>query len=975
MGGEAGRRKALTPNAFVEKWGAVADTPKATERAHVQAHFVDLCELLNEPKPQDVDPTGETYGFEVGVKKTGGGDGWADVYRQGCFGWEYKKPRGDLKKAHDQLKRYADALLNPPYLVVSDIRLVRIHTNWTNTVSSVYEIELEELLQIGMRQRMRAVLTGSDELKPKETRQDLTQKVAEGFVRLAEELRAEGHPAHVVAHFVNRLVFCMFAEDTGILPKGLFTRMLGAARQDPGSFPTVCAGLFGAMARKGGYFGPDRVEWVNGGLFEDATALPLTVAQLDRVLRASTLQWDEVDPAILGTLFERGLDPAKRGGLGAHYTDAASIERIVTPVVIAPLEREWEAVKAEIKTIPVPSVTERVRYANAVERRSKPFRLFRERLKGVRVLDPACGSGNFLYVALRALRDFELRVVREGEGLLIPPTILELGPENVLGIELNEFAAELARVSVWIGDLQWSIGKGFGFDRDPVLGTLSGIERRDALLNPDGGEAVWPEAEFIVGNPPFLGGKLLRSGLGDPYVERVYETYKGRVARESDLCVYWFEKARAAIEAGKTRRAGLIATQGIRGGANRAVLARIKETGDIFYADSDRPWILDGAAVHISIVAQDDGSETRRILNGEPVAEIHPNLTAESALHAAKPLPANRDVCFMGTTKGNTFDVEMERARTWLHDPNPHGRPNSDVLVPWYNGSDVTGRDRGMWIIDFGVAMPLAEASLYEGPFLYVEQFIRPIREQNKRASYAEAWWRQVEPRPAMRAALDPLSRYLVTPRVTKHRLFAWRTAPAQPDSQVFAFAVEDDFTFGVLQSRFHEAWARAQGTQLREVESGFRYTPTTCFETFPFPAPTEAQREAIADAARALDRLRESWLNPPEWTREEVLTFPATVGGPWHRHIADLGTPPPPPQSGTERRVAEARYVRRVAKPAFARELKARTLTNLYNALPAWLRVAHAALDAAVAEAYGLDPNIPIPALLAALLERNLAP
>ncbi len=962
----------MTPNVFVEKWAAVAETPKATERAHVQAHFLDLCELLNEPKPQDDDPTGERYGFEVGVKKSGGGDGWADVYRRGCFGWEYKKPRADLNRALDQLRQYAGQLGNPPYLVVSDIRTVRIHTNWTNTVSKVYEIALEELLTIGMRQRLKEVLRGTDELKPSETRQDLTQKVAEGFVRLAEELRAEGHPAPEVAHFVNRLVFCMFAEDAGILSRGLFAGMLSAARQNPGAFETLCGSLFGAMARKGGFFGPERVEWVNGGLFEDARALPLTLAQIDRVRRAADLEWDAIDPSILGTLFERGLDPGKRGQLGAHYTDAASIERIVRPVVVEPLEREWDAVKGEMKAIPVPAETDRVRYANAVERRARPFRAFRERLKAVRVLDPACGSGNFLYVALRALRDLELRVVNEGEGLLVPKTILELGPENVLGLELNAYAADLARVSVWIGNLQWSIEHGLGFDREPVLGRLDGIAHADALLNEDGTERQWPPAEFIVGNPPFLGGKILRSGLGDGYVDRLFGAYRGRVARESDLCVYWFEKARAAIEAGRTKRAGLIATQGIRGGANRAVLSRIKETGDIFMAYGDLPWILEGAAVHISIVAQDDGSEPAKTLNGAPVAEIHPNLTAESALHSARPLPERRNVCFMGTTKGNAFDIEPERAKAWLHDPNPHGRPNSDVLVPWFNGSDTTGRDRGMWIVDFGVAMPEADAALYETPFAYVETFIRPVRQENKRASYAEAWWRMVEPRPALRAALAPLSRYLVTPNTTKHRVFAWRAAPAQPDHALFAFAVEDDYTFGVLHSRFHEAWARAQGTQLREVESGFRYTPTTCFETFPFPDPTEPQREAIADAARALDRLRENWLNPPEWTRDEALVFPATVGGPWHRHIP--GAEPPNADALPAGAVAEATYVRRVPKGDRAREMKARTLTALYNEGPAWLRGAHARLDAAVADAYGLPPDLPTPALLAALLERNLA-
>ena len=800
----------------------------------------------------------------------------------------------------------------------------------------------------------------------------------------------------------------MFAEDAGLLGDGLFTKLLEAARPRPDEFAGLARDLFGAMSR-GGRVGFQTIEWFNGGLFESDAALPLTRPQIERVLDAAGFDWRFVDPSILGTLFERGLDPAKRSQLGAHYTDPENILRIVNPVVLEPLAREWEATKLAIEDAKRP-----------LDKRRR-LDAYLDRLRGVTVLDPACGSGNFLYLALRGLKDLEHRVLLEAESLGLERQFPQIGPEVLRGIELSAYAAELARVSVWIGELQWQIEHGFNVERNPILKPLGTIENRDALLTPHSlalseptaerdepapvtplasyVETPWPDAEFIVGNPPFLGGKLLRRELGDAYVDALFGVYAGRVPREADLCAYWFEKARAAIAAGSrppaesigspsprprgeggrrpdegvrvanapaSPRAGLIATQAIRGGANRRVLQRIKETGDIFLAWSDLEWTLDGANVHVSIVGFDGGEDAARTLNGSPVAEIHANLTAEAAVHTARRLPENVNLCFMGTTKGGPFDITEERVRAWLQAPNPHGRPNSDVLVPWINGRDVTQRDRGMWIVDFGIGMPKSEAALYEAPFGYAETHIESARRES-RTTISDRWWQQERPRGEMRAALLPLQRVLVTPNVTKHRLFVWVTAPVQPDHQLFAFAIEDDYTFGVLHSRFHELWARAQGTQLREVESGFRYTPTTCFETFPFPQPDEAQRAAISEAARNLDALREGWLNPPEWTREESLTFPATVGGPWHRWIEGADTLPP----GT---VAEARYLRRLPRPENRSDLAPRTLTSLYNSPPTWLRHAHTTLDTAVAAAYNLPPELPTPALLAALLGLNLA-
>jgi type II restriction/modification system DNA methylase subunit YeeA len=470
------------------------------------------------------------------------------------------------------------------------------------------------------------------------------------------------------------------------------------------------------------------------------------------------------------------------------------------------------------------------------------------------------------------------------------------------------------------------IRHGLGYRRDPILRPLHHIQTRDALLDLSDptkpGEAEWPDAEFIVGNPPFLGGSLLRSNLGDTYTESLWQVFDGLLPRTSDLCCYFHEKARAGIESGRTRRAGLLATQGIRGQQNRRVLERMNDSGAIFFARADEPWILSGAAVHISFVAQDDGSEAGSELDGRQVPHINANLTVGIDMTKARRLRENAGVAFEGDKKGGPFDIDSETARGLLEAPNPDGRSNVDVVRRWINSSDVQGRSRDMWIIDFGVGMPAAEAALYEAPFEYVRAHVRPERMKNNRPSYVRTWWQHVEPRPGMREALAGVSRFIATTRHSKFRLFTWQDPTGLPDSALAVIARDDDYTFGVLHSRAHDLWARATGTQVREVESGFRYTPTTTFETFPFPRPTNEQREAIGEAARRLVELRDGWLNP-----------------------ADLD-------------------------PA---QLEKRTLTNLYNQRPTWLEQAHAALDAAVFVAYGWPADISDSEILERLLALNL--
>ena len=696
----------MTPHAFIEKWRE----SQLKERSASQEQFIDLCHLLGEPTPAEADPSGETYCFERGARKDTGGDGWADVWKRHHFAWEYKGKRADLDAAFGQLRQYSLALENPPLLIVSDMVRFRIRTNWTNTVSRTHEFDLEDLADASTRDRLKWAFSDPDRLRPGETRQALTERVAASFASVAQALRERGHDPQAVAHFVNRLVFCMFADDVGLLPDHMFTRMLRHARPAPQRFTELAGELFQVMAA-GGRVGYETVAWFNGGLFDDSVALPLEKSDIDTVLAASDLDWSEIDPSILGTLFERGLDPGKRAQLGAHYTDRDKIMLLVEPVVVRPLLAEWEAEQTAIivKLLHVnraKSSAVRTKRWNQAEQR---YRAFLERLRRFTVLDPACGSGNFLYLALHALKDLEHRVQLEAEALGFQRAFPEVGPANVRGIEFNSYAAELARVSVWIGEIQWMRRNGFAEARNPILKPLDTIECRDAILTPDSAEPDWPVADVVIGNPPFLGNKRLIRQLGEHYAARLSATYAGRVPADADLVCYWFEKAGRQIASSKAVRVGLVATNSIRGGANRKALQAATATRRIFEAWSDEPWVIDGAAVRVSLICfsrGDDACASVAQLDGEPVDEIYTDLTARRGsagvdLTGARRLPDNAGVVFTGDTKGGSFDVPGDLARGWLCLPrNPNGRTNAGAALLRWRPNQSLRRRRGRRQLD-----------------------------------------------------------------------------------------------------------------------------------------------------------------------------------------------------------------------------------------------------------------------------------
>ena len=929
----------MLPVEFVAKW----DRVRLRERQSSQEHFIDLCRVLRLPTPAEADPLGDFFTFDQGLKKDSGEDGFADVWLKDHFALEYKGRHKDLAAAYSQLQLYRDALGNPPLLVVCDFDRFEIHTNFNNTVKRVYKFTNSEIAtdtivpnsRFSAIEILRALFEDPSRLNPGKSPEKLTEEAAKLLGELAQDMRQHskltGVSNHDIARFIMRMIFCFFASDVGLLPKQSFADVIHLNKSKPESFQKYLGELFAAM-KDGGEFMMHRVPHFNGGLFDDPYVPELIADHIGLLERLGALDWSDIEPSIFGTLFERILDPNTRAELGAHYTSKEDIQAVVEPVLLAPLRHHWDQTKSQAEAYLS------WRGKASPERESQQRELetlissFQRMLCGVQVLDPACGSGNFLYMSLSLLKALEKEALVFAAMHGIQGMIPRVHPRQLFGIETNEYAHQLASAVVWIGYLQWKYRNAIDLENeDPILQALENICHMDAILdltNTDSPkEPIWPDAYAIVGNPPFLGGKLLRTKLGDAYVDALFHVYTGRVSAEADLVCYWHEKARAMVEAGKVKRVGLLATQGIRGGANRRVLERIKETGDIFLAYSDRKWILEGAAVHVSIVGFDDGSETHRMLDEQPVTNINANLTAGTDLTNARRLKENMSIAFMGDTKVGPFDIPESLAHAMLSKPNPHGKNNSDVIRPWVNAFDLTRRPRKMWIIDFPPRMSLQDAALYEAPFEYIKQHVRPMRAIAKSGDRTGVdWWIHQRPRPEMREAIASLKlrRFICTPRVSKHRVFVWLPSTTLPDCATIAIARDDDYTFGVLHSHVHELWSRSMGTQLREVESGFRYTPTTTFETFPFPNPTAEQRESITQVAKRLNELRERWLNPPE---------------------GDVGP----------------------------NAIKQRTLTNLYNERPTWLEMAHTTLDETVLLAYGWDVALNAEEILSRLLNLNL--
>ena len=937
----------MTPEHFIATWENTA----LNEEQGAQSWFNDLCELIGHEKPRG-ELNGLVYAFEHRIET-----GKADAYYENRFGWEFKAHDGQLDEAMRQVLGYSMYLKTPPLLVVSAFNVIRIRTNFPGMESVQREIRIADLAQPETLDIIRRVFTDPEWFNTGKSRDDVTKETAALFQAVSNDMAGSGYGAdpskiRELAQYLNQIIFCLYAEDAGLLPDGAFTGLVVNQRREPERFKRGAQMLFAEM-NHGGLFGPQTIEHFNGELFAHVPDVTLNTAALERLAEAAAQNWSNIEPSIFGTLFERALGlTEERAPLGAHYTSEADIRRVVEPVVMAPLRREWAAARAEIEgvldggmaspsviarndsDVAIPSEQQRPlpqRDCHAAlamtERARQRLESFRRRLASVTVLDPACGSGNFLYVALRSLLDLEREALdyAAARGFRLGRMTPTVQPDQMMGLEINEYAAQLAKTALWIGYIQWHQANGFAYTNRPILDNIDGIERRDAAIavddDGDGAEkAQWPAADYIVGNPPFLGASNMLDELGADYTGRLRQTYRHELDGAVDLCCYWFEQARAQIAEGRAQRAGLLATQAIRFSSNRRTLERIKETGDIFAAYDDLEWKPEepgSAAVHVSIVCFDDGSETTKTLNGAPALDIDTRLTDAVHLDQAQNLPQNDAICFRGIEKGGPFDLTPEQVAIMLADSNPNGKPNSDVIKRYVIGRDLNGRPQERWLVDFG-AMPESDAKLYNLPYQHCLNYVKPVRDKNRREHRRLNWWLLNDATPALDAALGPLTRYIGTCQVSKHRCFQYIDADNAPDVTVVAFCREDDYFLGILESRIHKVWAAAIGTQLREKESARRYIISECFEKFPFPTPTESQRQAVAQAARRLDEQRRNVCRP----------------------------------NGSYRR----------------------SMTALYNENPPWLRTAHAELDAAAADAYGWPVDLADEELLRRLVRLNVS-
>ena len=915
---------------FVAKW----KQSELRERASSQEHFIDICNLLNQETPAKADPKGDHFTFEYGTKKQSGTKGWADVWKKNHFAWEYKGKHKDLDKAYKQLLQYREALQNPPLLIVSDIESIVIHTNFNNTVKQITTFALDDLLKPQNLTKLKQVFTNPNVFRIAKTPEQVTEEAATEFAKLADQLRKWGDPQENIAHFLIRLLFCLFAEDSDLLPKMIFSQLVSETKREYKAFANQLSKLFEAMS-KGGFFGANRIPHFDGGLFEDHTVLELDSEGIQTLLRLSYLDWSSIEPAILGTLFERSLDPSKRAQIGAHYTKKSDIDLVIEPILIEPLQEKWQSIKFEAIAIAqtlehTKETSKRVQLEKNILKLLKDFST---ELANVTILDPACGSGNFLYVALRRLLDLEKDVIMTAGTYTGQTFFPQVSPDQLFGIEINPYAFELAQATIWIGYIQWLTENGFGTSAEPILKPLKNFKRMDAILSPPPHNKpfspIWPKTDVIVGNPPFLGSRRMRPSLGDEYCDALVATYDGRMHGMPDLVCYWFEKANEMISKMETKRAGLLATQAIRGGNNRQVLDRIIDKNEIYFAWSDREWLLDGAVVHVSIVGFGAKGNNEKRLNGHIVKKINSSLSSKVDISAARKLVENKNIAFQGTVQRGKFNIPMKLALEMLSDEsNPNGRPNMDVIKMRRNAKDIVGVLSDDYVIDFGVSMTEADASQYAMPFEYLRKNVFPERQEAKQKEAREKWWLFWNPRKNMREKLGGLSRYIATPRVGKHRIFQWLSSDILPDNALVVFAREDDYFFGVLHSRIHEIWARNTGTQLRDAESGFRYTLTTVFEPFPMPYPPGAEEKSdtkinsISAAAKELYDKRENWQKSPEVKKN---------------------TPE-------------------------------KSLTTLYNENPSWLKIAHKKIDKAVFAAYGIPDSADEEKILSTLLDLNLS-
>ncbi len=954
---------------FIAQW---CDTG-GSELANTQSFINGLCRLIGVEPPDGsrTDDSQNDYVFERRVFQDNGDGtppsfGRIDCYKRGSFILEAKQgseadrdaaERGEddldlfgqtasarlkrgtarrgtpgwakaMVQAKGQAERYAKALPAdhgwPPFLLVTDIGYcIEVYADFTGTGKSYaqfpdrsrYRIMLDDLRDPDVRERLASIWDASASLDPAARAARVTRDIADLLATVARRLERRGHTAERTSSFLMRLLFTMFAEDSGLIPEKSFTNLLKNQRSTPQHLEHQLTALWAAMDR--GEFSPALgvpLKRFNGYLFKDRTAIPLDAEELEVLIRAAEHRWTEVEPAIFGTLLERALNPKERAKLGAHYTPRAYVERLVGPTIIEPLRSDWAGVRV--------AASELIDQGKAEEAR-RTVETFHTRLAQTRVLDPACGTGNFLYVAMARMKELEgevldLLVDLGDDQYLAELTGHTITPENFLGIEINPRAAAIAQLVLWIGYLQWHFRVN-GPDRpppEPILRDIRTIENRDALIEWDervlerddagapvtrwDGEtmkphpvtgkpvpdetalvevyryvkpraAAWPKADFIVGNPPFIGKVGLRAALGDGYFSALFATTD--VPESADLVMHWWDKAAQITRSSQARAFGFVTTNSITQTFSRRVVAKHLDAKDclsISFAVPNHPWIdeREGAAVRIAMTVASAGTFDGRLLrvvdeSGAPesitftgsIGTIGSALKVGADVTRAAPLISNSAISSMGfALYGDGFILDPDEAETLRKTGDVQSRK---LIKPYRNGRDLTARPRGVYVIDaFGYdesALKLAAPAIYQHLLLRV----KPVRDANRRPSIKENWWIFGWPRPEIRKAISGLNRYIVTVETTKHRVFQFIDSETAPDNMLICIALDSTYYLGILSSRYHVAWALASGARLG-VGDDPRYSKSRCFDPFPFPADVpKLLRERIGAEAEALDALR----------------------------------------------------------------------------------------------------------------------
>lgn len=850
---------------------------------------------------------------------------------RGTRGWDVA-----MREAQGQAEQYVRALApsegNPPFVIVVDVGYsIEIYSDFSRAGKTYvpfpdarsHRILIDDLTRDETRERLSLVWTEPMTLDPSRRSARVTREVAERLAALARSLEDSGYQPERVANFLMRAIFTMFAEDVRLLPVRGWTDLLESLSGSVAKFPQMVSSLWETM--NAGGFSPIMRETLlrfNGGLFESVEALPITEAQLKLLIEASKLDWREVEPAIFGTLLERALDPLERQMRGAHYTPRAYVERLVMPTVIEPLREEWQSVLAAAITLDD---------AGKTREAAEEVKAFHRRLCRVRVLDPACGSGNFLYVTLEHLKRLEGEVLDALHGFGDSQGILEdvgltVDPHQLLGIEKNPRATAITDLVLWIGYLQWHFRtRGEARPPEPVIKKFHNIECRDAVLAYDAEEVVtdeggapvtrwdgrtykqhpvtgedvpdetarvtelrymnprkaeWPEADYIVGNPPFIGNARMRSALGDGYAETLRQVYDD-IPESSDYVMYWWNHAAGLIRSGNVKRFGLIATNSLRQTYNRRVLENhmsAKNPLSLVFAVPDHPWVdsTDGAAVRISMTVAEAGErdgvlglvvqetagsgEGIKVELAEQRGKIFADLTIGANVASAIALNAYESLSNRGVAlHGAGFIVTPEQA-VGLGLERISGLEKH--IHHYRNGRDLTGRSRNVMVIDlFGLSSEEVRVR-YPEVYQWVFERVKPERDQNNEKSRRENWWLFGRTHIELRSALKGLRRYIATVETSKHRFFVFLDESILPDNKLVTIALEDAYFLGVLSSRSHVTWALAAGSTLEDRPV---YVKTTCFEKFPFPDCTEQQKARIRELGEQLDahRKRQQALHP----------------------------------------------------------------------------------------------------------------